>query len=159
MKNKIVFVSLIDSFASKVSSMVASGLSMFFLDLDKFIEYNMFDPEKLLKTCGVEHFKKQEKRIIQDAFQFENMIFYSSFELFSNNKELFDEQNFIVIYIRLSLKQLESFNDKNFVINKLAFEDRDEFLKKQCVVIENSFVVIKNYVDLIKKYLEDKNIL
>ena len=77
----------------------------------------------------------------------------------SNNKELFDEQNFIVIYIRLSLKQLESFNDKNFVINKLAFEDRDEFLKKQCIVIENSFVVIKNYVDLIKKYLEDKNIL
>ena len=153
MEKKIVFMSLADLFGSKVASTVADDLSLFFLDLDKFIEYNMFDPSALLERCGVEHYKKQENRALIEAFDYEKTIYYSSFELFSNNVRLFMENKFIVVYIALSRSQLENVEDKNLAINKIAFSDRDAFMRNAHLIIENEFAVMKSFALKAEKYL------
>lgn len=152
MKKKVI-VALADAFTNKVTKMVANDLGLYFLNLDDYVDYNIFDSERILAKCGIEYLKQQEAKYIQDALVLENMMFYCSYELMINNLNLFE--NCEIIYVALSKEQLTKLREKTFEINELAFEDRDAFLKSIALSIENDFLVKKSFankiVNLLKK--------
>lgn len=152
MKKKVI-VALADAFANKVAKMVANDLGFYFINLDDYIEYNLFDSEKILAKCGIEYLKKQEAKYIQDALMLENMMYYSSYELLVNNLSIFEDCE--LIYLALSKAQLLKLKEKNFEINELAFEDRDAYLKSIAIGIENDFLVEKSFANKMVNILKN----
>lgn len=155
MMKKKVIIALSDAFTNKVAKMVANDLSLYFLNLDDFIDYNLFDSERILAKCGIEYLKNQEAKYLQEALLLENIMYYSSYELFVNNQKLF--KNCEIIYVALSKEQLAKLKEKNFEINDLAFEDRDKFLKSVSLSVENNFLVEKSFANKIVNILKNQN--
>jgi len=151
MKKKVI-VALADAFTNKVAKMVANDLGLYFLNLDDYLDYNLFDSERILAKCGIEYLKKQEAKYIQDALVLDDMIFYCSYELMINNINLFE--NCEIIYVALSKEQLTKLREKTFEINELAFEDRDVFLKSIALSVENDFLVEKSFANKIVSFLK-----
>lgn len=152
MEKKFLLISLADNFGSAVGELVADDLGLYFLNIDDYIEYSLLDSGKMLVKCGKEYYLKKELKSILDCLEFVNTIYYCSYEIYTNNKNLFE--NCEIIYIKLSKKQLEKLNEKNFVINNIAFDDRNAVLNKAHKVVTSEFVVLKifanNIVNIIR---------
>lgn len=157
---KIVIISLADDFGSKTSEVVANDIGMFFLKLDDYVDYNLYDSEEVLLRCGIEYFKKQEKKILCTAFEFINTLYYCSYNLFINNREIFSKFECEYVYIALTLDQLNELKEKSLSINSIAFQDRDVFLKSIGLIIEGSILVKKSFankiVQKLKNSIDDK---
>lgn len=129
MKKKILFVSLANKFGSNITKLVADKLGMFFLNIEDFVEYNLFDSKKLLLRCGKSHFEKKEKESIRQCLEYDNTIYYCSYETLANYYDLLSS-NCDLCYIMLTKSYLKKLNEDNFVINDIAFADRDNNLQK-----------------------------
>lgn len=151
MKKKII-IALADVFTNKVAKMVANDLGFYFLNLDDYIDYNLFDAERILSKCGIEYLKTQETKYLKDALGLDNMLYYASYELFVNNQNLFDDYE--IIYVALSKEQLAKLKEKNFEINDLAFEDRDKFLRSVALSVESDFLIEKSFANKIVNILK-----
>jgi len=145
MEKKFLLISLADNFGSAVGELVADELGLYFLNIDDYIEYSLLDSSEVLLKCGKGHYLKKELGAIMDCLEFVNTIYYCSYEVYINNQSLFEKCK--KIYIALTKKQLEKFNDKNFVINNIAYEDRDLALKSGSQVIESEFFVAKIFAN------------
>jgi len=151
MKKKII-IALADAFTNKIAKLVANDLGFYFLNLDEYIDYNIFDSERILAKCGIEYLKNQEVKYLQDALQLDDMLYYASYELFVNNQKLFNDYE--KIYVALSREQLIKLKEKNFEINDLAFEDRDKFLKSIAISVESDFLIEKSFANKIVNTLK-----
>lgn len=154
---RIVIISLADEFGSKTSEIVAGDLDMFFLKLDDYVDYNLFNSDEVLSRCGIEYFKKQEKKILNNAIEFLNTLYYTSYELFINNREIFAKFECEYIYIALSLIQLKELKEKSFSINNIAFQDRDNFLRTVGLIVEGEILVKKSFANKIVQKLKNIN--
>lgn len=131
---RILLLCLANAFGDKVGQSVAEKKGLLYLNIDHFVQYSLFNTSEMLLKCGKEYYDKQEKSAIKTASEFENMLYVCSYETYIKNRELL--KNFQLTYLRLSKKQLEILNEKNIVINKIAFLDRDKILKKIGRVVE-----------------------
>jgi len=152
---KIVIISLADEFGSKTGEIVASDFDMFFLKVDDYIDYNLFNSKEVLSRCGIEYFKKQEAKFLNEALDFINTLYYIPYELFINNRNVFEKIDCEYIYIALSLEQLKSLNEKTVAINSIAFEDRDEFLRAISLTVESEVLVKKSFANKIVQKLKN----
>ncbi|MDD2445845.1 MAG: hypothetical protein PHX09_03440 [Clostridia bacterium] len=152
---KTIVISLADMFANKVTDMVANDLGLYFLNLDDFIDYRLLDYNRIIEKCGVEYLKKQEAKYIKEAFSFVEAIYYISYDLFVNNQIYFADC--LIIYIALTCEQLAKLNEKTFVINNLAFQDRDAYLRSIGLVIEGDFLVEKSFSNKIIQKLKQND--
>ena len=118
----IVLVALDDKFCKNVSSALASKLDMYWADSRELIIYNLIDPKKVLETCGLEYYKKQEKTVIENCSQYRDTVVSLSFDLFKEYHALFS--NSLIIYLELNKPSLSSSP------SKIAFNSRDEFLNQ-----------------------------
>lgn len=144
MKNKILIVSLADEFIDKLAEKVASDLGLFYLNIDKYLTYSIQEPEKMLATCGIDYLKKQESRIIDECMEFENTIFYVSYEVFVNNQDKFIDCK--IIYPAIKPKDLETLAEKSLTINTIAFEDRDYYLQEIAYTVQVNSFIKDNYI-------------
>ncbi|MDD3232386.1 MAG: hypothetical protein PHO06_03450 [Clostridia bacterium] len=154
---KIVIISLADEFGSKTSEIVASDLDMFFLKVDDYIDYNMFNSKEVLSRCGIEYFKKQETKFLNEALGFINTLYYISYDLFINNQNIFEKIDCEYIYIALSLEQLKNLNEKTVAINSIAFEDRDKFLRTISLTVKSEILVKKSFANKIVQKIKKQN--
>ncbi|MDD4816200.1 MAG: hypothetical protein PHQ62_03595 [Clostridia bacterium] len=152
MEKKFLLIALANNFGSSVGELVADDAGFYFLNIDDYIEYSLLDGDKMLVKCGKDYYLKQELKSIVDCLGFEKTLYYCSYDVFINNQNLFEDCQ--KIYIALSKKQLGKINDKDFVINNIAFEDRDLALRKICKVVESEFAVLKifanNIINIVK---------
>jgi hypothetical protein len=153
---KTIVISLADIFTDKVTDMVANDLGLYFLNLDDFIDYRLCDSNRILEKCGIEYLKKQEAKYIKEAFNFVDAIYYISYDLFVNNQVNFTDC--LIIYVALSFEQLAKLNEKTFVINNLAFQDRDAYLRSiSNLVVEGDFLVEKSFSNKIIQKLKQND--
>lgn len=135
MKKKILLLSLSEKIGSKIGRALANNLGLYFLSVDEYIEYSLFDTNEMLIRCGESYYLQQEKKALQECLDFENTIYFCSYEVFINNQNLFS--TFQIFYIYLSKEQLEKEEGGNAFINKLAFSDRDQYLSKIANKVED----------------------
>lgn len=154
MNKKIVCVSLSNSFGSDVSKIVANSLDMFFLDIDKNIEYEFSKMPNIFIDAPQEYIKQKEQKIISNAMEYENTLFFVQYETFVNNLKFFE--NCCIIYFDLTLNQLKLLNDKNFVVNSIAYEDRKKILQKYATFVKCDNLNKKNYAKDVCEILRRK---
>ena len=129
----IVLIALDGKFCKNISSALAERLDMFWADCKDLIVYNLIDPKKVLKTCGLEYYKKQERKVIENCCEYRNTVISINFELFKEYNQFF--KNSLIVYVGLNQKNVNS------TVSHIAYDSRDEFLRLNC----------DHYIELNKK--------
>ena len=65
MKNKIIIVGLNYSYDKCLASNLADESGAFFLDVEDYISYSLFDRTAMKEKCGTEYLYKQEQSAIK----------------------------------------------------------------------------------------------
>lgn len=140
-KSLVIITGLVESFNNSVASVLCEKLAMYFLDFSKLMEYELTEKDEIILKCGVDYFEKLEKRLVKSVANYENSVITINYDLFSHNKNY---QHFApasyTFYLRFEKDKLKDNKNVN-IINKIAFEERDNDLKNACefVVTLKSF--------------------
>ena len=132
--NKFLIVGLVDDFIDQLSADLAYDNNLYYLNVENLINYSILEKQKLIDTCGVEYFKKQEEKIISSLKDYENIIAcikYSTFvEYCDKLRGIFN-----IVYFEIDEKNIKE-NKRNKLatenLNRIAFAERDKFLKNNC---------------------------
>ena len=144
--NNVLLVGLVESDLKKIGLILAERLEFFYLNCEDMISYSLFDKIEMGKICGIEYQKEEERKVVLGLNSFERTIISMSYETFSNNFSAISSSNFI-IYLRQTQsvynRRIENLKNSgiemdylnNYEISKLVFNQRDNFLKKNCNLI------------------------
>lgn len=144
----ILLISLDDKFAKNVATKLASFLDMFVADCRELIEYDLSDSQTVLKTCGLDYFKKREKKVINNASSYENTVLTINIDLFKEYSDLFDKS--LIIYLRRKQKSITK------TVNKIGYENYNEFIKENAdVCINLDKVSVKDSVEKILEKMRE----
>ena len=129
--NKIVIVSLCETFSNDIANLLSQDLGMLFCGTKELVEYELIDKQALEEKCSVAYLKKLEKNVIKQIASFENVCVSISYEYLVQNATLF-KKNSIIVFIDLP----KTYIKKNSTVDFLDFENRQAKLKElaTCVV-------------------------
>lgn len=133
MENSLIIITgLVDTLNKGVASNLSDKLAMFLLDVNKLIEYGLEQKEEMILKCGVDYYKKQEKKMLKSTKNYENTVASISYDLYAvdNNYKLFNSTAYS-FYVRVDKPLLKSFNNVDSV-TQIAFEERDKVLSQKC---------------------------
>ena len=128
----IVLVCLDGEFNKEISKELADKLDMFFANLKDYIEYDLLDSKAILEKCGIEYLNEREFKATQSFAKFENAVLTVDYDLFKQNRQAFTNKS-LITYLRFSKKLLNATE----TINKLSFENRDQYLLSQSGLVIN----------------------
>lgn len=152
MSKKILLVALSTNFGKSIAEIVANKIGKYFLSIDDFIEYSLFNSGELLKKCGKEYYLKREQDALSDCLGYENMLYSCSYDVFVNNLDKF--QDFKMIYLYLPKEKLAEFKDSDLTINQIAFEDRNKFLESLAIKIDYKTKIDEIVMNVVKTIKE-----
>lgn len=147
----ILILCLNKEFGKALSSQLANILGMHYADCKEIIEYDLFDSGAILQKCGIEYLNKREKSVVKDISNYENSLIFVEYDIYKTNQKIFDKVH-PQIYLRCSRRKLQ----KDDVINDLAFEERDAFLKENCDLTVDISGTSKSVVNKIIKEIKQK---
>lgn len=131
MKNKIIIVGLNYEFCKSVANQLADDGGAFFLDVEDYLSYSLFDRNAMKEKCGIEYLIKQEQKAIKDCFEFENAVINFPYEYFCTEEiYLLFKQNSIVIYLKHSKQTLEKLNQNESPSNTICYNERNKTLSQ-----------------------------
>lgn len=128
----VLLLSLSSAARKIIGEFVAKALGLSFFNIDREIIFYLARADNLLNH-NVKTYDQAEKFIINKILKEKQGVYVCSYDLYSRNKTLFGALD--KFYIYLSSKQLENFNDDDYLINKLALIDRNKILQNECEVI------------------------
>ncbi|MBQ3494074.1 MAG: hypothetical protein IJA69_01520 [Clostridia bacterium] len=138
MKNKIIIVGLNSEFNRILAKGLADETQGYYLDIEDYINYSLFDKAQMQQKCGLEYMKKQEKNAIASCVDYENSVLYFPFEyfIFENNYKAFQSSS-IMFYIKFSEQTLinknKTFKDNDKIdLPLICFKENDEQLTQIC---------------------------
>ena len=161
MKTNLVFVGLLNDKTRKLAEKFALDMELYFADLDKIVEYNLFNIQEIQENCGVEYFNKLKQQVIKDVSTYENTLIYLPFDMFieGKNAEYFNKYGTTVFldFDKKIVKQFFNGEPKSeadmFFLN---FVERREFLKKEAnITIEIQKDDFQKNLKNIKKIIEN----
>lgn len=129
--NKIVIVSLCETFSNDIANLLSQDLGMLFCGTKELVEYELIDKQALEEKCSVAYLKKLEKNVIKQIASFENVCVSISYEYLVQNATLF-KKNSLIVFVDLP----KTYIKKNSTVDFLDFENRQAKLKElaTCVV-------------------------
>ena len=132
-KSLIVICGLVDEFNSKVASVLCDKLAMFLLNIQQMMEFELSEKDDIIEKCGLDYYYNLEKKLIKTASTYENTVVLMNYDYytFGKNYEVFKNTAY-TFFLHFDKKELALYSKKLNVINKLAFEDRNEILKENC---------------------------
>ena len=143
--NKIVIVSLCETFSNDIANLLSQDLGMLFCGTKELVEYELIDKQALEEKCSVAYLKKLEKNVIKQIASFENVCVSISYEYLVQNATLF-KKNSLIVFIDLP----KTYIKKNSTVDFLDFENRQAKLKElaTCVVFVHKVDVtfVKNKI-------------
>ena len=159
LKKNILIVGLSDDFVRLFSSALADRLDLYYLDIEKLLEYSIMDRLKMQQVCGVRYLDEQERKVIKSVNDYQNTVISIKLDLFAQHLENILNSSFLV-YLKFEKSEIKKLNEllkskslNEVVLNDLVFEERDKFLKKNCDIVLNCDILnIESGIDkLIKK--------
>lgn len=130
MGSSILIASLNQGGGAKLAEKLADALSLHFADCKEIIEYDLFDSEAILDKCGIAYLEKREKSVMKNIAIYENSVIFIDYDLFKNNHVIFKNMH-PFIYLAFKKSKLT----KADAINKLAYDERDAFLREQADLV------------------------
>lgn len=159
MKSNIVVISFLDTFKKKVAKSLADSLSLYYVDVLEFMEFNLINLSDVLKNCGADYLNKLESKTIRDISEFENTV------ITLENHQLFYEKNIenlqktsVIVYLKNStdavdknakLSELES---TNLEVENLVKDEREANIEKISeIIVEIHSLNVDNVVKKVIK--------
>ena len=135
MAQKILLLSLSVTYGTIIGKIVAKKLGQGFLNIDDQIVKMLSKLQPVPAKQGINFLNEFEKHAIPYCIESQAGVFCVSYGLFIHNRQFF--QNCKKVYLRLSKNTLAGFNDDDFLVNSLAFEEHDKMLLQADLVVED----------------------
>ena len=131
MKNKIIIVGLDYNFCKSIANLLADESDAFFLDVEDYISYALFDRVAMKEKCGIEYLAKQEQKAIKDCLDFENAVINFPYEYFCSS-EIYSafKLTSIIVYLKFSKQTLEKREQTETPANIICYTERDKLLSE-----------------------------
>lgn len=160
-KLNVCVVGLPKGLTDKVCIELSAMMGLYYANVEKILEFELFDQENIEKLCGKDYLQREEDLIIKRLCSYEETLINLNYFNLNNDQTLNNVKNHcLLIYLHMNeerfLKEIENTNENND-INKTLFEDRDKICSDMAdIVIDvNGLDVIeiaKNAVDSIITY-------
>ena len=138
MKNKILIVGLDTAYNKSLAQNLANESGAYFLDIEDYVSYSLFNVQEMKEKCGIDYFSQQEYKSIASCVDYENSVINFPCELFLRNDmfKLFKETS-ICVYVKFSEFALNKSNktqkeDEKLTINILCFKELNKQLENIC---------------------------
>ncbi len=136
----IVICGLNDLLNVEVGKMLSDSLDMFFLELEKFVEYDITNKQDAVKQISVDYLNKLEQKSVKYASSFQNTVMVASFDMLTFNKNYKHfKNNSLIIYLKQNKTTLSKVANAN-TLNLINFTSRN----KQLTQIANQTLLLKN---------------
>jgi hypothetical protein len=140
--NKIVVVSLCDSYTKAVGEKLSQNLGMMFCDTKDLIEYELIDKKALEELCSKAYLQKAEKMVLQHIASFENVVVGINFDYLIHNFDLLNG-NSLFVFLKLSKTFVKGNGN---VVDLISYENRTTQLEKLATVTINIRKTDTNFV-------------
>lgn len=140
--NKIVIVSLCDSFSKSLGNLLSQNLGMIFCDTKDLVEYELIDKQLLESFCSKEYLEKAEKTVLKHISSFENVVVSINYDYLRHNLNILKAKS-LIVFLKFS---------KNFVkengsaVDIISYEERTEELQKTATLTINVQKTDLNFV-------------
>lgn len=122
--NKIVIVSLCDSYSKNLGNILSQNLDMMFCDTKDLIEYELIDKNALEQISSKKYLQESEKRVVKHIASFVNIVVSINYDyLIHNLKEL--KNNSLIVFVNLPKKYVK---ENGNIVDYLDFENRTKDL-------------------------------
>lgn len=136
--NKIVIVSLCDSWTNELAKALAQSLDMIFCDTKDLIEYELINKDAIIKMCSKEYLEESERKVLKHIASFENVVVGINYDYLAKHIDLLKE-NSLIIYLSLPKAFLKE-NLKN-PINLISYDKRSNHLR----TMSNISMILKKF--------------
>ena len=157
MRNNILFVGLDYAFTGKVAIKISEITDMFFLDVNKLIEYSLIDIKNVEVVCGVNYLNNQKKSIAQGVAKYENTISNFPQSLFLTRGVASKlKQSCVIVYIKLPKNKIKKISPMDLIvydeINETLQRRADIVINCQSKNIEDAVGLVVQQLQTLKKY-------
>lgn len=128
--NKIVIVSLCDSYSKNIGSFLSQNLDMIFCDIKDLVEYELIDKNAIEELCTKEYLDKAERSVFEHVASFENVVASISYDYLIKNINII-KNNSLIVFLKLSKQYIK---ENGNLIDKIAYESRTKDLEKLALV-------------------------
>lgn len=123
--NKIIVVSLCDSYSKEFGNFISQNLDMIFCDTKDLIEYELIDKKTILSFCTEEYLLLCENRVLRRIASFENVVVSISYDYLVSNLEILKEGS-IIVFLNLPKSYIKTNGN---VIDLISYQKRTEKLQ------------------------------
>lgn len=126
--NKIVIVSLCDTFSEKIGKTLSQSLDMMFCNTKDLVEYELIDRNMLKIISTKEYLDNAEKKVIKQISSFENVVVTIDFDYLTHNLNILKEEG-LIVFLKLSKKFVKEnengvntlvYNVRSFQLEQIA---------------------------------------
>lgn len=129
--NKIIIVSLCDSFTKELGKILSQNLDMIFCDTKDLIEYELIDKNAIEQFCTTEYLEQSEKRVVKHIASFMNVVVSINYDYLVHNLEIL-KNNSLFVFLNLPKKYIE---ENGNAVNVISYENRSQTLTDICDVV------------------------
>lgn len=139
-------------FTGIIATKISEITDMFFLDVNKLVEYSLIDVKNVEVVCGANYLNNQKKIIAQSVAKYENTASNFPHSLFlARGVSTKLKQSCVVMYIKLPKTKIKKIDS----LDKIVFEEIDELLQKKAdITIDIKSKNIDECVDMVVNALQ-----
>lgn len=140
--NKIVIVSLCDSYSKNLGNILSQNLGMMFCDAKDLVEYELIDKNALEKFCTKEYLFECEKRVMNHIASFVNVVVSINYDYLIHHFKTIGKGS-LIVFLKLTKKFIkENGNPVDFI----SYQNRTEDLEKMADLTLNIKKTDTNFV-------------
>ena len=159
-KANICLIGLSNQFVDQFGLDLSKKLEMYYANVAKIIEFELFDMNKMEELCGKDYLERKESSILKRICTYEDTILNVEYTLLNNDENYtYLKNSCVIVYLKLSknrykkIQDNENLSDSVKMINLDLFDDRNFICeKKSDMVVDCSELSGK---DLLDKFLEE----
>ena len=138
-KLNICVVGLAKDFTDKVCSELANSLELYYANVEKILEFELFDSANIEKVCGRDYLLKEQKSIIKRLCSYEDTLINLNYFNLNNDDTLnLVKNNCLLVYLHLDEKRFNSEivnNGNNAIFDISLFLDRDKICMEEADIV------------------------
>jgi len=123
--NKIIVVSLCDTYTKEFGNFLSQNLGMMFCSTKDLIEYELIDKKNILSFCTEEYLLLCENRVLKRIASFENVVVSINYDYLISNLEILREGS-VIVFLNLSKNYIKTNGN---VVDLISYQKRSETLQ------------------------------
>lgn len=137
-KLNICVIGLTRDFTDSVCMNISNKLDLYYANVEKILDFELFDHENIEKLCGKEYLQREERSIIKRLCTYEDTLINLNYFNINHNDILeYIKEHCLLIYLHITKERglAEILNSKNSVLDEALFIDRDKICAHEADIV------------------------